>query len=112
MTEISEHNPDDHGDPSSSSTLLVGVVGALLLVATVMGTSALYYNVKADQVLSKVITPERVEPVEHYRPQQEFLTGPARWIQRDEQGETVRAFIIPIERAMELVVLDSGQESR
>ena len=112
MTEVYEHNPGDHDDPSPSPTLLVGVVGTLLLVATVMGTTALYYNVKAKEVFDEVIKPERVEPVEHYRPQQAFLDGPARWIERDEQGETVRAFIIPIERAMELVVLESGKGSR
>ncbi len=112
MTDVFEHNPGDHEDPAYGSTLLVGILGTLLLVATVMGTTALYYNVKAEEIFGEVISKERAEPVDLYQKQQALLAGPPRWMERDEQGEMVRAYIIPIDRAMELVVQEWEQGSR
>lgn len=111
LTEVFEHNPDDHEDPQPGLTLLVGVIGAVLLAVTVMGLTALYYNTKAEEVTEEVVDVTRIEPAEHYREQEALLTGPPHWVERDEQGKTVKAYVIPIDRAMELVVAES-QRSR
>ena len=102
-----EHNLDDHEDPEHFSTLLVGLVGAVMLAVTVMGVTALYYNMKAVKVVEQVINRQRLEPVEHYGAQAALLAGPPRWVDRDEQGTQTRAYVIPIDRAMELVVAES-----
>ncbi len=55
MSEVYDHNPEEHDDPSAGPTWLTTVVGVLLLVATVLGVTALYYNVKAGEVEREVI---------------------------------------------------------
>ena len=108
MTEVFEHNPQDHEDPVAGPTWLVGILGAILLVVSLLGLTALYYNVKAEELEGQVIGLERLEVLELRRQQEALLAGSPRWIKRDEQGEEIEAFIIPIERAMELVVEEAG----
>jgi hypothetical protein len=104
LTEVYEHNPEDHEDPTHGITWLVGLMGALLLVVIMLGLTALYYNVKAGEIQDHVISRQRDEVVELRRRQEALLAGPPRFIERDEQGRTVTAYIIPIEQAMESVV--------
>ena len=111
MTEVFEHNPGDHEDPRAAPTWVIGVLGAVSLVISLLGLTALYYNEKADKVLVQVLAPERLEPLELQRQQEALLGGPPRWIDRDDQGETVRAYVISIERAMEIVVEESAAEA-
>ena len=108
MTDHYEHNIDDYEDPAASSTSLVGFIGVVLLVVTMLGVTALYYNVKASQEHDVVVGIDRWD-VEKLRIQQEGrLIAPARWEERDEGGEVTRELIIPLERAMKIVVEEYG----
>ena len=108
MTDYHEHNIDDHEDPAASSTWLVGFIGVVLLVVTMLGVTALYYNVKAQRVDVKVVQPEIDEPRKLRIQQERWLTAPARWVERDEGGEVTRELHIPLERAMKIVVEEYG----
>ncbi len=108
MTDHHEHNIDDHEDPSASSTWLVGFIGAVLLVVTMLGVTALYYNVKAQWVDEKVVKPNIDEPKELRARQEQRLTDPPRWVERDDGGEVTRELVIPLERAMKIVVEEYG----
>lgn len=108
MTDYYEHNIDDHEDPAASSTWLVGFIGVVLLVVTMLGVTALYYNVKADQVDEAVLKPDINEPKKARARQERRLTAPARWEERDEGGEVTRELTIPLERAMKIVVEEYG----
>ena len=109
MTDHHEHNIDDHEDPASSSTWLVGFIGVVLLVVTMLGVTALYYNVKAQQVEEAVVKPDVDEPKKLRRQQEWRLTNPdARWEERDDGGEVTRELIIPLETAMKIVVEEYG----
>ncbi len=108
MTDYHEHNIDDPGDPAASSTWLVGFIGAVLLVVTMLGLTALYYNVKAQRVDETVLKPDINEPKNLRVDQELHLTAPARWVERDEGGEVTRELAIPLERAMKIVVEEYG----
>ena len=108
MTDHYEHNIDDHEDPAASSTWLVGFIGVVLLVVTMLGVTALYYNVKADRVDEKVVKPDRWDVKKLRIQQEQRLNTPARWVERDEGGEVTRALAIPLERAMKIVVEEYG----
>ncbi len=108
MTDYHEHNIDDHEDPAASSTWLVGFIGVVLLVVTMLGVTALYYNMKASKE-QVVVVDEPFIDVKNLRIQQErILTTSARWEERDEGGEVTRELHIPLERAMKIVVEEYG----
>lgn len=109
MTEVFEHNPDDHEDPASGPTSLMGLVGALLLVAILLGITALWYNVKAEEVHTQVVAQPRREVQDMRKSQLALLQREPQWVTR--QGETgeVRALVVPIERAMEIVVAENAK---
>ena len=101
--EVFEHNPQDHEDPTAGPTTIVGALGALVLTASLMLLTALYYNVKAGQFTESVVD-EPVEAVVKLHEQQEaLLVGPPHWVERDENGKKVKAYVIPIEQAMQIV---------
>jgi hypothetical protein len=104
LTEGHEHHPEDHGDPAPGLIWFIGLLGTLLLVVIMLGLTALYYNVKADVFQRQVVGAERWELQDLYAPQEALLAGPPRFVERDEQGQAVTAYIIPIEQAMQLVV--------
>jgi hypothetical protein len=108
LTEVYEHNPEDHDDPTAGFTWLMGLVGVLALVVIILALTALYYNVKAELFQRQVVNAPRPELLELQREQEALLAGPPRSIEREEQGETVRAYIIPIEQAMEIVVREAN----
>ena len=112
MTDVFEHNPDDHEDPRAGLTWLLGAIGALTLLITMLAVWALYYNVKAVQVEEAVVAPARQDVIELRESQEEFLVGPPRWILVDVQGEPVRRYVVPIEQAMEAVVRESNGDRR
>ena len=108
MTEVFEHNPDDHEDPKAGITWFIGAVGALMLAVTMLAVWALYYNVKAQEVEVAVILPIREDVADLARRQEAMLAGSPRWIELvDAQGQPVTRYVIPIERAMEIVVQES-----
>ena len=104
MSDAYEHNPDDHEDPVAGLTWFLGLIGVLLMVVTVLGLTALYYTVKAQEVEVQFIGPERLEVIELRARQEELLQGPPRRVVREELGETVEALVIPLDQAMQLVV--------
>jgi len=108
VTEVFEHNPNDHEDPRAGLTWLLGVIGVLTLVITMLAVWALYYNLKRVEVEATVLAPARQDVIELRQHQEEFLVGPPRWILVDVQGETVRRYIVPIERAMDLIVQENS----
>ena len=107
MTDAFEHNPDDHEDPRAGITWLLGAIGTLTLVITMLAVWALYYNVARVEYEEVVIAPARQDVIELRQRQEEFLLGAPRWINVDVQGETVRRYVVPIEQAMEVVVQET-----
>ena len=92
----------EHDDPTSGATLLVGFVGTCLFVFVVLYIHVLFENHRTAEERRKQIN---VAPAElmQYRAEQEALLHGYRWV--DEEAGVVQ---IPIERAMELVVAESG----
>ena len=88
---------------------MIGLVGTVLVVVTVLGTTALYYNIKASEVKEVVIEPERIDVKQLRAKQLKVLNDPSRWVEReDESGEIKRHLAIPIDRAFELVIEQHG----
>lgn len=113
MTEGFEHNPGDHEDPRAGITWFIGSVGMMMLAVTMLAVWALYYNVKADQVETAVVLPIREDVVELHRRQAAMLAGSPRWMDLvDAQGQPVRTYVIPIERAMQIVVQEANDGRR
>ena len=107
MTEVYEHNPLDHEDPLPGPTWMVGFIGVVLLVVVVLGITALYYGAKQEDEIVKVVEAEPIELLV-MRAQQSEQLHVTRWEEREEvdaegNPERVRALVIPIDRAMEIV---------
>ncbi len=99
--ESAEHNPaPDRDDPKVSSTVLIGVVGVVLLLAVVLFTMALYYSSESAQVATKVYERPAREVTALRQEQQELLNA-YRWV-----NESAQVAAIPIGRAMELTAQD------
>jgi diphthamide biosynthesis methyltransferase len=45
---------DSYGDPDTSRTVLVGVVGAILTVAVIIGLQGFFYRMQSAETVSKV----------------------------------------------------------
>jgi len=88
----------DDGDPDARSTLYVGVVGAVLLVIIIVGLTAIFNRVVADERYAKETLVEPAARLLYEADQAGKLTDYG-WV--DETNGVVQ---IPIERAMELVV--------
>ena len=104
MTDQYEHNIGDHEDPRASSTWLIGFIGAVLVVVTMLGVTALYYNVKTSQE-KEVVEGEPYIDVKETRARQEgLITRHPRWVEVDDgAGGIRRELAIPIDRAMQLI---------
>ncbi len=103
MSEVFEHNPNDHEDPLAGPTWLVGLLGAVLLVVTVLGVIALYQNAQTAEDESKIVNSDVVEFETLLADQQRRLEIPHQVVYEEEI-----ATAIPIEHAMELVVEEYG----
>jgi hypothetical protein len=97
---------DGIGDPNTPATVVVGVVGAILLVVCVVLLQAYFYRSEADEVRRKVlaVAPEELAQA---RAEQLGVLNSYRWI--DEKAGIVG---IPIDRAMELVVAERAAGAR
>lgn len=104
MSEVYEHNPSDHEDPVAGSTWLVGICGALLLVAIIYGLTALMYRAEQEVFVQSVLDTPIVQVRELREEQQRLLEGPPRTV---SIAEGVEAHIVPIEEAMQDVVNDA-----
>lgn len=118
MSDVYEHNPDDHEDPIPSATWLVGFIGAVLLTVIFLGIVSIFRGAVADTVQTNVLD---VEPLDLQRleaRQLQRIDGEPRWMVRravDENGvegpETSRRLVIPIDEAMRLVASDLGRQT-
>jgi len=88
----------DESDPRSTPTLLVGAVGMILLMVTVLLVEVLYQRTSQAEVYRKVISEQPLELRQVQAEQLEQLNG-YRWV---SQPEGVAA--IPIDRAIDLIV--------
>jgi FlaG/FlaF family flagellin (archaellin) len=91
------------GDPSTSATVVVGIVGAILVFAIIVGLQALFYNLETDTVaqIQQAAGPGELD--RERTAQVERLHG-YRWI--DQKAGVVG---IPIDEAMKLVVESGGE---
>ena len=98
----------DESDPQSTPTLLVGAVGMILLMVTVLLVEVLYQRTSQAEVYRKVISEQPLELRQVQAEQLEQLNG-YRWV---SQPEGVAA--IPIDRAIDLIVEETkkGQKPR
>ena len=96
----------DESDPKSTPTLLVGAVGMILLMVTVLLVEVLYQRTSQAEVYRKVISEQPLELRQVQAEQLEQLNG-YRWV---SQPEGVAA--IPIDRAIDLIVEETraGQQ--
>ena len=96
----------DGDDPKTSSTIIVGMVGTILMLAVVVFAVALFYDVERAEWNRKVVNRVEHEVNTLKNEQLERLNG-YRWV--NEQEGVVG---IPIERAIELTVADlkSGRQ--
>ena len=97
-----EHpNPNPHDDPSSSSVLLIGIVGSAIFVATVIMVAALTMQVQNDAADDPGLhaPPAGVALLDDQ--QETTLRSPYAWI--DKEKNIVH---VPIDRAMTLVADD------
>ncbi len=85
------------GDPSTSGTVVVGVIGAILLFVAIVGLQALFYNAEQD-VADQVNRPDPRQ-LSTLRAQQLEAINSYGWV--DQQQGVVT---IPIDRAMDVVV--------
>ena len=108
MSDVFEHNPGDHDDPTSIPTSVVIALGALGLTASIMLVTALYYNVKNEQIVESVEAQPRLDVQELTASQEQLLAGPPRWVEREENGTKVRVYVIPIDLAMQRMVEEEG----
>jgi len=94
------------GDPNTPVTLVVGAVGAILLVICVVLLQAYFHASEKQEALRKVvaIVPEELAQA---RAEQLGVLNSYRWI--DEKAGVVG---IPVERAMALVVAERSAQAR
>ncbi len=92
------------GDPNTSTTILVGLVGAILVFVIIVGLQTLFYRAEYAETVSKVYRRDPQELSRLRADQIEQLHG-YRWIDR-EKGVVA----VPIEIALELVVRESAGE--
>ena len=95
----------DESDPRSSTTVIVGVVGVALTVVIVILLEVLFQTTAESEFQRKVVSQQSQELQGLRATQLEQLNG-YRWVDQNAGVAT-----IPIERAMELVVRDSGSRN-
>ncbi|MHC4220229.1 MAG: hypothetical protein ACYSU7_17425 [Planctomycetota bacterium] len=106
LTEVYEHNPGDHDDPKAGITWLLGLLGTLLLLVTVLAVTAIYFNLQAEMFQRQVVDAPFVE-VQQLRGEQDALLA-GGWVEVEVQGEPVRKYTIPIDQAMQLVIEEAN----
>jgi hypothetical protein len=91
-------------DPSAGTTVVVGIVGAIVFFVIIVALQTLFYKVEQSQTVSKVYETDPQELSRLRADQLEQLHG-YRWI--DQQQGVVA---IPIDVAMEQVVRELADE--
>ncbi len=90
-------------DPNAAMTILVGISGAVVLFVIVVLLQAFFYRSEEAEQRKKVVNVQAETLADVRAQQQEVLNG-YRWV--DQQRGVVA---IPIDRAMELMIRDSGR---
>lgn len=93
---------------------MIGFIGAVLVIVISLGLVALYDSAKQEERDRKIYRQPAVA-FENLRQQQlAELTREPHWVEmppaEDEDGETERRLIIPIDRAMDRIVDEYGGE--
>jgi hypothetical protein len=99
--ELQMVSPEE-SDPRSSSTLIVGAVGIVLLVVIVILLEVLFYDTAEMEYQRKVVA-EQPQELRLLQAEQREKLNSYHWVDR-ENGVVA----ITIERAMEIVVQESG----
>ena len=113
---MSEH-ADDHNQPTDDEPappsvrdlnvpliLTIGVVSVLLLLVAIFGTQAWFNYAWQQEYEKKVINQPFTELNEMNQAQQQTLTGPAKW--QDRQQGTVA---VPLDQAIDRMVATQGK---
>lgn len=88
------------GDPKASTTIVIGVIGAILLLAIIVFTQVLFYNAQRYEDEQKIYASK---PQELLKLQTEQLAEINRFRKLDEQKGVVA---IPIDLAIECFVAE------
>ena len=99
-----EDLPGAAPDPTPGPTFVVGVVGILITIVTILFVTVLYHWSAEREIEHKVIERGFPEMDQLRARQRQQLT-----LRRDEQGKLVS---IPIERAMSIVHTERQQQGR
>ncbi len=92
------------GDPNTPATVLVGVVGAILTFVVIVLVQAVFYNAEA-QTVSRI---NQGDPRQLSRLRAQELEAINAYGWKDRKKGVVT---IPIDRAMELVVRELGEQT-
>ncbi|MEM7227759.1 MAG: hypothetical protein AAF432_02990 [Planctomycetota bacterium] len=104
MVDHFEHNPNDHEDPDTSSTWLIGILSVVLFVITCLGLITVLYQARDAEFENKVVEADYLE-IEQLRSEQSGrLEGPAyRLIEKDEGTVTNESIVIPVDDAIDII---------
>ena len=103
MSDVFEHNPDDHEDPAAGPLWLVAALGIFLFIVTVLALTALYYNQLNMEVESKEIRATN-QVIEDLRAKQQARLDEPHLDQFEEEI----ALVITIDQAMEIITEEYG----
>ena len=105
MAHASTETPlKDHDDPEPGATWFIGLAGAIVFTALVLGLSVLYYGTDKEQVDHVVVDRSSAELTRHLAEQTAKLQEYGRYKYTDPDGKTSDRVRIPIEEAMAIVV--------
>lgn len=104
-----EHDPQE--DPAAGLTWTVGFIGTALLVTSVVGVTALMYavvdKVQEDTVVAPLTNTVPRELAALREKQNLRLARSAHYELRPENTDGERSIVIPVERAMEIMVREN-----
>lgn len=106
MSNVNPGIEQNYDDPKADTLATIGFVGTLLFIATVIGLSALYFNVQNQEINAKVMNADFPE-LRQLQTDQRTALSSYRYANTEKS-----AVAIPIERAMQLVVETANREAR
>ena len=97
---------EEGADPSGAWTAVVGVIGAVIIFAIIVGLQAFFNRAHEDELARKVYSAVYDDLVRMQATQEENLNS-YRWLDRD--AGTVA---VPIDRAKELIIQEARERSQ
>jgi hypothetical protein len=85
----------------------MALVGTILLVVIIFGLTAIYYNAYGQQLEKQLIQREPHDLTIYRHEQRQLLEGEPRWVSEQVDDEEVRRYVIPIDRAMDIMAQDA-----